>query len=170
MKNRFILVLLIISLGLNIGTFSILLFEKLHKNIKSGTFIYNNDMLEELNLTEDQEKKIDNLRMAWFENNDSLINKFDILEKEINSSGEIDESRIDSLEKAVSMLEDSHQILFERYLEDYEKILTKEQLKTFKSKVNPKLKFVKIKIDSQNNEKNVNVEIINKTVTDSTRR
>lgn len=127
-------------------------------------------MLEELNLTEDQEKKIDNLRMAWFENNDSLINKFDILEKEINSSGEIDESRIDSLEKAVSMLEDSHQILFERYLEDYEKILTKEQLKTFKSKVNPKLKFVKIKIDSQNNEKNVNVEIINKTVTDSTRR
>jgi len=169
MKNKVILGLLIVSLGLNIGTFSMLFYEKFMQKRVTQRIIYDDDVFEELNLTEEQEAKIDELREKWFKLNDSIMNRMVLVEAKLDTIDEEGFEWTDSLNDIIIALEDTHKILFEKYLSDYETILDDSQLKIFKAKVNPKVKMIKIKIDKDSDNENVDIKIIKRIETDSTK-
>lgn len=169
MKNKVMLGLLIVSLGLNIGTFSMLFYEKFMQKRVTQRIIYDDDVFEELNLSEEQEEKIDELREKWFKLNDSIINRMIVVEANLDTIDEEDFVWTDSLNDIIVALEDTHKILFEKYLSDYETILDDSQLKIFKERVNPKVKVIKIKIDEDSDNENVDIKIIKRIETDSTK-
>jgi len=169
MKNKVMLRLLIVSLGLNIGMFTMLLYEKFTQKRITQRIIYDDDVFEELNLSKEQEMKIDELREKWFKLNDSIINRMIVVEANLDTIDEEDFIRTDSLNDIIVALEDTHKILFEKYLSDYETILDDSQLKIFKAWVNPKVKVIKIKIDKDSDDENVDIRIMKRIETDSTK-
>jgi len=167
MNNKILIAILIISLGLNIGTFTMLFYEKFIEK-KSNRISIEDNIFENLDLTEEQEKKIEQMRERWFTANDSLTEKLALLEASLESLPE-GGIWVDSLQRMVIVLEDSHKMLFEKYLKEYQEILDDSQLKIFKLKVTPRIKVIKINLDGDTTEKNVDIKVIKRVEKDTTK-
>lgn len=162
MKNRIILILLIISLGLNIGTFSILIYDKLNDNADSRLFFEEDGDFKSIDLTDKQIKSIDSMRFKWFESNDSLKKRIFIMENSLDTIGLENSGKADSISKIIKELEDSLELSFVDYIDNYENILDTNQYQVFIKQVSPKIKFLKIRISSDSTDSNADVKIIKK--------
>ncbi len=167
MNNKILIGLLVISLGLNIGMFTMLLYERFSDKEKNWMTIEDN-IFETLDLSEEQEMKIANMREEWFAQNDSFIERMAIAEAMLEKLPE-NSKGIDSLNGILASLEDSHKLLFDKYLKEYEEILNDSQLKIFKTKVDPKIKVIRVKISEDSEKENVDINGIKRVEKDTTK-
>ena len=158
MNNKILIGILVISLGLNVGTFTMLFYEKFIER-RESKYSIEESIFETLALTDEQEKKIEQMREKWFMTNDSLTEKLTMLKASLETIPETG-IFVDSLHRMVITLEDSHKTLFEKYLKEYQEILDDSQMKIFKLKVTPRIKVIKIDMDGDTIEQNVGVKVI----------
>lgn len=146
MNNRIILILLIISVGINIGTFSILIFDRLSEKHDAAMFISDEGAFKNIELSDEQLKKIDSMRITWFKKNDSLLKRISAAEKKLKETDPLKKAYFDSLTNAIEAMEDSLDIRFDDYVTDYSDVLDSNQYEVLIKKIAPRVKMMKIMI------------------------
>ncbi len=129
--NRWIYILLIISISLNIGTFAVIIYDRISPKEEHIP-----PFLKYIDIDEDQLDRIDSIRMKWFDVNDSLSGRIYMLRNEISLIDSIEDLTQDSmLNIEIEMLidslrafEDSHKTMFMKYYNSYGEILDSEQI------------------------------------------
>lgn len=146
MNNRLILILLIISVGINIGTFSILIFDRISEKQDNALFMGEDGVFRSIDLTDEQVKKIDSMRFSWFQNNDSLMKRIIKAENMLKEADPSKKAFFDSLKDAIETMEDSLDLRFENYVGDYSDVLDSGQFEVLIKRIAPRVKYTKIKL------------------------
>ncbi len=145
MKTKFLYILLIISICLNLGIFSIMIFDRINRKPFHRVRRLPPPFIEDIKLNNIQLMEIDKIRSEWFEISDSLMNKIIALKCRLNEkcNDSLSPLIMQNLSESLNMYEDSHKMLFMNYYAQYEDILDPKQLKKFRNKSNMLIKIIR---------------------------
>ncbi len=145
MKTKFLYTLLIISICLNLGIFSIMIFDRINHRPIHRIRRLPPPFIEDIQLNKIQLMRIDSIRSEWFKVSDSLMNKIIALKCRLNEecNDSLSPLIMQNLSESLSMYEDSHKMLFMHYYDKYENILDPKQMEKFRKKCKMLIKVIR---------------------------